>query len=265
MAGFLKVSVYFKGLTWDTVMGIELQELYDHFGKGVSWERFVLGSTLQSLFTFPGHYSSDETPRRWRIPCVLPAAGTTLSIPLLSLPTQPERIFCAVSDLHIKTCSVQKRELMSCLLCAILSEINRPGCMKGFCVTKGSNGKFQIMWNIVKGIGFLSNTSAVQVFLIQPFQGSEETQQASCCLANKKSLFLSPFLPSPPPPQKNKMKATPEKHTQQLSYLLSNSFSKLTLLQCFQNVPCLVTDTPRVNLLFVLPTLFSLSSPLFPG
>jgi len=55
-------------------MGIELQELYHHLGKEVSQEHFVWGSTPQSLFTFPGHYRSDETPRRRRIPCVLPAA-----------------------------------------------------------------------------------------------------------------------------------------------------------------------------------------------
>lgn len=91
-------------------MGVELQELYDHFGKGVSWERFVLGSTLQSLFTFPGHYSSDETPRRRRIPSVLPAAGTTLSIPLLSLPTQPERIFlCCQRSAHQNMLSAKAR------------------------------------------------------------------------------------------------------------------------------------------------------------
>lgn len=47
-----------------------------------------------------------------------------------------------------------ERELMSCLLCANLSEINRPGCMKGLYVTKGSNGKFQILRNIMKGIVF---------------------------------------------------------------------------------------------------------------
>lgn len=41
-------------------------------------------------------------------------------------------------------------ELMSCLLCAILSEINRPGCMKGLYVTEGSNGKTQTLWKIMK-------------------------------------------------------------------------------------------------------------------
>lgn len=88
--------------------------------------------------------------------------------------------FCAVSDLHIKTCSEQKWELMSCLLCAILSEINRYGCMKGPCVTKGSNGKFLITWNIRKGDAFfLSNTSPVVVYFFQLFQGSEARHLAA--------------------------------------------------------------------------------------
>lgn len=175
-------------------MAIELQELYHHFGKGVSWERFVSGSTPQSLFTFPGHYSSDEMLRRQRIPCVA-RSRYTLSILLLSLPTQPERIFlCCQRSAHQNMLSVEW-ELMSCLLCANLSEINRPGCMKGLYVTKGSNGKFQILWNIMKGIGFLSNTCAIRIFHFQPFQGSEATQQGSCCLANVKSLFLCPFFP----------------------------------------------------------------------
>lgn len=34
-------------------------------------------------------------------------------------------------------------ELMSCLLCAILSEINRPGYMKGLYVTEAAMEKFR--------------------------------------------------------------------------------------------------------------------------
>lgn len=59
-----------------------------------------------------------------------------------------------------------ERELMSCLLCAILSEINRPGYMKGLYEAEGSNGKIQIE------IGFLSNTSAVWVFCSSPFRAA---------------------------------------------------------------------------------------------
>lgn len=83
-------------------------------------------------------WNTEETEN----PLCSACSGHTLSILLLLLPTQPARVFCAVSDLHIKTCSEQEWELMSCLLCAVLSEINRPRRMKGPCVTKGSKGKF---------------------------------------------------------------------------------------------------------------------------
>lgn len=178
-------------------MGAELLELDHHFSKQVSRERFVSGSTPQSLLTSLGHYSSDETLRRWRIPCVLPAAGTHCQYCYYSyLHRQKGFFLCAVSNLHIKTCSEQKWELMSCLLCAILSEINRYGCMKGPCVTKGSNGKFLITWNIRKGdvfffFFFKQRFSCGGLFLpaVSGFWG-----KTSCCLANVKALFLSQFL-----------------------------------------------------------------------
>lgn len=61
------------------------------------------------------------------------------------------------------------------------------------------------------------------------------------------------------------MKATPGKHNLQLSYLPANSFSKLALLRCFQNMAYLVTDAPKVNLLNAVPSVLNLLSPLFPG
>ena len=136
-------------------------------------EHFVSDSIPQSLLTSLGHCSSDETMRRQRIPCALPAAGTRCQYCYYSYLHSQQGVFCAVSDLHIKTCSEQEWELMSCLLCAALSEINRPGRMKGPCVTKSSNGKFLMTWNIRKGVAFLSNASTVAVYFYQLFQGSE--------------------------------------------------------------------------------------------
>lgn len=114
---------------------------------GVLCIRFSSTITLHVPWSLLLRWNAKETED----PLCFASSRHTLSILLLSQPTQAERIFCAVSDLHIKTCSVQKRELMSCLLCAILSDINRSGCMKGLYVTKGSNGNFWIMWNIMKG------------------------------------------------------------------------------------------------------------------
>lgn len=116
----------------------------------------------------------------------------TVNTAIIPTYTARKDFLCCQRSAHQNMLSVE-RELMSCLLCANLSEINRPGCMKGLYVTKGSNGKFRILRNIMKGIGFLSNTCAIRVFHFQPFQGSEATQQGSCCLANVKSLFLCPF------------------------------------------------------------------------
>lgn len=53
------------------------------------------------------------------------------------------------------------------------------------------------------------------------------------------------------------MKATPDKHNLQLSYLPVNSFSKHSLLGCFQNMTHLVTDAPKVNLLLAVPSVWT--------
>lgn len=132
-----------------------------------------------------------------------------LSILLLSLGMQPERIFFFVLSAICTSKHAQCRMRVNDLppLCNFIRD-NRPGYMKGLYATEGSNGKIQILWNIIKF--FFKQYFFCLGFLFQHFQA---------CLVNIKLLFLSLFLPFSLR-KRHRMKDTPEKYNLQLHICL---------------------------------------------